>query len=99
MPQPYVDAVFRAMWEEERKMDDPEVARAALDEAGLDGARLFARTQEQEVKDRLLRNTEHSVERGTFGAPTFFVSDEMFFGKDRLRDVEEAIVQRATASS
>ncbi len=89
--QPYVDAVFRAMWEEGRKMDDPDAARAALDEAGLDGTRLLARTQEQEVKDRLLRNTEHSVERGSFGAPTFFVGDEIFFGKDRLREVEAAI--------
>ena len=93
--QAYVDAVFRAMWEEGRKMDDPAVARAALDEAGLDAARLLARTQEQEVKDRLLRNTERSAERGAFGAPTFFVADEMFFGKDRLRDVEEAIMQNA----
>ncbi len=96
--RPYVDAVFRALWEEGRKMDDADVARAALDEAGLDGARLLARTQEQEVKDRLLRNTERSVERGAFGAPTVFVGDEMFFGKDRLRDVEEAIMQQPTAS-
>ncbi len=71
--------------------------RAAIDGAGLDGARLLARTQEQEVKERLLRNTEHSVERGTFGSPTFFVGDKMFFGKDRLRDVEEAITQRSAA--
>jgi 2-hydroxychromene-2-carboxylate isomerase len=97
--RPYVDAVFRAMWEEERKMDDPDVARAVLEDAGLDGARLLARTQEQEVKDRLLRNTEHSVERGTFGAPTFFVGDEIFFGKDRLREVEEAIMQESTTPS
>jgi 2-hydroxychromene-2-carboxylate isomerase len=75
-----VDAVFRAMWEGGRKMDDPETARAVLDGAGLDGTRLPARGQEQEVKDRLLRNTERSVERGAFGAPTFFVGDELFFG-------------------
>ena len=79
------------MWEEGRKMDDPQVIRAALDEAGLDGARILARIQEQDVKDALLRNTESSVARGNFGAPTFFVGDEMFFGKDRLRDVEEEI--------
>lgn len=87
----YVDAVFRLMWENEKKMDDPEVIRASLDAAGLDGARTLARIQEQEVKDRLLENTEGSVARGTFGAPTFFVGDEMFFGKDKLRDVEEEI--------
>ena len=88
----YVDAVFRHMWEEGRKMDDPEVIRAALDGSGLDGARMLARIQEQDVKDKLLQNTEASVARGTFGAPTFFVGDEIFFGKDRLRDVEEEIV-------
>jgi 2-hydroxychromene-2-carboxylate isomerase len=87
----YADAVFRHVWEEGRKMDDPEVIRAALDQAGLDGARTLARIQEQEVKDRLLKNTESSVARGTFGAPTFFVGGEIFFGKDRLRDVEEEI--------
>jgi len=88
----YVDAVFRHMWEEGRKMDDPEVIRAALDSSGIDGARVLARIQDQDVKDKLLQNTEASVARGTFGAPTFFVGDEIFFGKDRLRDVEEEIV-------
>jgi 2-hydroxychromene-2-carboxylate isomerase len=87
----YVEAVFRLMWEDERKMDDPEVIRASLDAAGLDGARTLARIQAQEVKDKLLENTEASVARGTFGAPTFFVGDEIFFGKDKLRDVEEEI--------
>ena len=89
----YVDAVFKAMWAEPKKMDDPQVASAALQQAGLDGARLLARTQEPEVKDRLLKNTEASVARGAFGSPTFFVGDEIFFGKDRLRDVEEEIVR------
>ena len=92
---PYVDAVFRCMWEEGRKMDDAQVIGAALDQAGLDGARVLARIQDQEIKDRLLKNTEASVARGTFGSPTFFVGDEIFFGKDRLRDVEEEIVAQA----
>ena len=92
--QPYVDAVFRAMWEDGCKMDDPAVAGAVLDRAGLDGARLLARTQEPEVKELLLRNTAQAVERGVFGSPTFFIGNEMFFGKDRLREVEEAIVHR-----
>ena len=88
----YVDAVFHHMWEEPKKMDDAEVIRTALDSSGLDGARTLARIQEQDVKDKLLKNTEASVARGTFGAPTFFVGDEIFFGKDKLRDVEEEIV-------
>ena len=87
----YADAVFRLMWEDGLKMDDPEVIRTALDAAGLDGARTLARIQEQDVKDKLLKNTEASVARGTFGAPTFFVGNEIFFGKDKLRDVEEEI--------
>ena len=91
----YVDAVFQLMWEEGKKMDDPAVIRAALDQSGIDGARVLARIQDQEVKDRLLKNTEASVARGTFGAPTFFVGDEIFFGKDRLRDVEEEIAAQA----
>lgn len=94
---PYVDAVFDGMWEGAKKMDDPEVVRAVLEASGLDAARILARTQDQDVKDALLKNTEASVARGTFGAPTFYVGDDMFFGKDRLRDLEEEIVRRAAA--
>src|ERR1043166_8576220 len=88
----YIDEVFRHMWAEPKKMDDATLARTALAESGLDGARLLAMTQQAAVKDRLLANTQKSVERGAFGSPTFFVGDEMFFGKDRLRDVEEEIL-------
>ena len=92
----YVDEIFRHMWAEPKKMDDPEVVRSALEESGFNAASLMARTQEPEVKDRLLANTQASVARGTFGAPTFFVGDEIFFGKDRLRDVEDEIVRANT---
>ena len=92
----YVDEVFRHMWAEPKKMDDPEVVRAALEQSGLNAAALLARTQEPAVKDRLLKNTEASVARGTFGSPTFFVGSEIFFGKDRLRDVEEELVRAKT---
>src|SRR5439155_26646141 len=88
----YVEAVFHHMWQEPKRMDDPEVIRAALDVSGFDGAHTLERIQGPAVKERLLRNTEESVARGTFGAPTFFVGDEIFFGKDRLREVEEAIL-------
>lgn len=91
----YVEAMFHHMWEEPKKLDDPEVLRAALDASGLDGTRMLERVQDPAVKQKLLRNTEASVARGTFGAPTFFVAEEIFFGKDRLRDVEEAIVAAA----
>ncbi|MDX2204728.1 MAG: 2-hydroxychromene-2-carboxylate isomerase [Hyphomicrobiaceae bacterium] len=87
----YVDAVFHHMWEEPKKMDDAEVIRAALAQSGLDAERLTGRMQDPDVKEALLKSTESSVARGNFGSPTFFVGDEMFFGKDRLRDVEEEI--------
>jgi len=90
----YVDTVFADMWERERKMDDPEVIRAALDAAGLDGAQMLARIADAEVKAQLLANTQDAFERGAFGSPTFFVDGEIYFGKDRLRDVEEEIVRR-----
>ena len=90
----YVDVVYAAMWADGRKLDDPDTLRSVLDAAQLDGAGLLALTQDPAIKDALARNTAASVERGTFGAPTFFVSGEIFFGKDSLRDVEEAIAGR-----
>ena len=92
----YVDEVFRHMWAEPKKMDDPEVVRVVLEQSGLNAAALPARTQEPAVKDRLLKNTEASVARGAFGSPTFFVGSEIFFGKDRLRDVEEELARAKT---
>jgi 2-hydroxychromene-2-carboxylate isomerase len=88
----YVAAVFHHMWEAPKRLDDPAVLCAALDESGLAGARILERTQDPAVKQRLLRNTEDSVARGSFGAPSFFLGDALWFGKDRLRDLEEAIV-------
>jgi 2-hydroxychromene-2-carboxylate isomerase len=92
----YVDEVFRHMWAEPKKMDDPEVVRAVLEQSGLNAAALLARAQAPEVKERLLKNTESSVARGTFGSPTFFAGNEIFFGKDRLRDVEEEVLRART---
>jgi 2-hydroxychromene-2-carboxylate isomerase len=89
----YVEAAFKAMWAEQKNMSDADVVATVLQQAGLDGARLIARTQEPEVKERLLKNTEASVARGAFGSPTFFVGDEIFFGKDKLRDVEDEIAR------
>jgi len=93
---PYLEAVFVGMWEQSRKMDDPEVFRAALVEARLDADRLLARTQDADVKDKLIAPTHRAFERGAFGIPTFFVGDEIYFGKDRLRDVEEEIVAHSS---
>jgi len=94
--EPYVDAMFDQMWAAPNKMDDPAVIGAVLTAAGLPAAELFALAQTQPVKDRLLANTVSSVERGTFGAPTFFVGDAIYFGKDRLSEVEEALAGRSS---
>ena len=89
--EPYVDAVYRAMWAEGLKMDDPAVVGAFLDKAGLPADRLLELTQDPEVKAELIRNTEEAVAAGVFGSPSFLVGGELFFGKDKLRDVEEEI--------
>jgi 2-hydroxychromene-2-carboxylate isomerase len=90
----YVAAAFHHMWEEPKKMDDPEVAVKALNASGLDGAKLLARAQDTDVKAKLIENTQSAVERGAFGSPTFFVGKEMFFGKEQLREVEEMVSGR-----
>lgn len=91
--EPYVDAVYAAMWEQQQNMADDGVIAATLNDAGLDAAALMAATQDADVKARLLDNTEAAHRRGAFGSPTFFVGDEMYFGKDRLREVEDEIVR------
>ena len=89
---PYVEAVFAAMWEEGAKMDDPGVIAQALTAAKLPAERLMALAQERAIKDELVANTSGAVERGVFGSPSFLVGDALYFGKDRLDDVEAAIV-------
>ena len=89
--EPYFRAAYHHMWVEPKKMDDPEVALAALASSGLDAKRLLARAGDAEVKAKLIESTQNAVDRGAFGSPTFFVGDEMFFGKEQLRDVEEML--------
>ncbi|MEM7412000.1 MAG: 2-hydroxychromene-2-carboxylate isomerase [Myxococcota bacterium] len=90
----YVEAVFGHMWAEPKKMDDPAVIEAALRESGLPVEKLLEGAQDPDVKQELIENTSAAVERGVFGSPSFFVGDELFFGKDRLRDVEEEILRQ-----
>ncbi len=93
----YVDRIFHFMWSEPRKLDDDEVIAATLGECGLDTGGILADARDPEVKQELIESTDASVARGTFGAPTFFVGDEIYFGKDRLRDVEEEILRQREA--
>lgn len=87
----YVNSMFHHMWEAPKKMDDLDVLRDALTASGFDATSVMARAQDTTVKARLIANTEASVARGTFGSPTFFVGDAIYFGKDRLGNVEDAI--------
>lgn len=88
----YVEAGLTSMWELGLKMDDPDVYVEAMTAAGLDGGALLERTQDPKVKAKLVENTAAAVERGAFGIPTFYVGSEMFFGKERLGQLEEEIV-------
>jgi 2-hydroxychromene-2-carboxylate isomerase len=87
----YLDVVFAAMWREPRNLGDPAVAADVLRDGGIDPARVAALAALPEVKAQLIANTDEAVARGAFGAPTFFVGDEMFFGQDRLEFVREAL--------
>ena len=96
--EPYFRAAYHHMWVEPKKMDDPQVFREAFLSSGLDIDRIIARAQQDEVKKRLIENTNAAAARGSFGSPTFFVGNEIFFGKDRLREVEEEIVAQLGAN-
>jgi len=84
-------AMFPAMWVEAQNVGDADVLRVVLEKLGLDAAHVIERCADPAIKDALRKNTDEAVERGAFGAPTFFVGDEMFFGNDRLDFVEEAL--------
>lgn len=90
----YVDEVYRHMWAEPKKMDEPDVIAAALEESGLPVEVILAGIQDPEVKAELIANTDDAVRRGVFGSPSFFVGTELFFGKDKLREVEEEILRQ-----
>ena len=90
----YVEAVYQHMWAEPKKMDEADVISVALTASGLPAEAILAGMQQPEIKQQLIKNTEDSVTRGVFGSPSFFVGDELFFGKDKLVEVEEEIQAR-----
>ena len=87
----YIDAMIDAMWEQGLKLDDAEVLHKALADAGFDADKIMTDMGDEAIKAKLLENTNAAVERGAFGIPTFFVGDEIFFGKERLGQVEELL--------
>jgi len=86
----YREAMYTALWQNGLKLDDPAVWAEVVTGAGLDAAALGSAVEDPEIKAGLVQSTESAVARGAFGVPTFFLGDEMWFGKDRLRDVVEA---------
>ncbi|WP_426165438.1 2-hydroxychromene-2-carboxylate isomerase [Sandarakinorhabdus sp. DWP1-3-1] len=87
---PLLETIFAAMWQAPRNMGDPALLAAALAAGGFDPAPWLASANDPEIKGALAKATEYAVSRGAFGAPTFFVGDEFFFGQDRLDWVEAA---------
>jgi 2-hydroxychromene-2-carboxylate isomerase len=85
---PYVEAIMAAMWEDGANAGEMDVVAGVLEGAGLNSAALFAKAEEPDIKAELAANTEKAAARGAFGVPTFFVGDEMFWGKERLAQVE-----------
>jgi 2-hydroxychromene-2-carboxylate isomerase len=90
----YVAAMYDHMWVKHKKLDSIDVLAAALSESGFDARELMDASNAPQVKAELIANTDRAVARGAFGSPTFFVDDEMWFGKEHLRDVEEAITRQ-----
>ena len=87
----YTDAVFRAIWSQGRNMNDPAMVGSVLKQAGFEPEAMLAVFADPAVKDKLKAATQEAVERGVFGAPTFFVDGEMYWGQDRLDIVEQAL--------
>ena len=90
--QKYIEIIYQSMWENGLKMDEPATIKTVLTEHGLPADEIISGSQEPATKQRLMDSTSYSVERGNFGSPTFFVGQEMFFGKDRLEQVEKEIL-------
>jgi 2-hydroxychromene-2-carboxylate isomerase len=96
--QQYLRGVFKALWVDGSNLNDPAVTARALADIGFDPAEVMGWVNDPEVKAALRSTTDEAVSRGAFGCPTFFVGSEMFFGKDRLREVEEEIVEQLSAA-
>jgi 2-hydroxychromene-2-carboxylate isomerase len=87
----YRDAVFDAVYTQERNLSDMELVKQTLREAGLDADAYLQGMERADIKQKLVRNTDDAVARGVFGVPSFFVGNELFFGQDRLEFVLEAL--------
>jgi 2-hydroxychromene-2-carboxylate isomerase len=87
----YVDCTMSGMWEKDLNIQDKDVLKQALEEDGIDYIAIFNIIETKECKDQLIANTSWAVEKGAFGIPTFFIDDQIFFGKDHMYQLEEYI--------
>jgi 2-hydroxychromene-2-carboxylate isomerase len=85
---PFVHAVFRAFFQEDRDISDAGVIAQIAQSLGIDGRALMEGAQEPAIKDALRKRVEDAVALGVFGAPTIVVDGEMFWGNDRLPQIE-----------
>ena len=85
----YIEVMFKNMWIEPKNLNNEDVLKKVLIENNFDFDDFIKRITDQNVKNRLISNTENAVKKGAFGAPTIFVGDQMFFGQDRMEFVEE----------
>jgi 2-hydroxychromene-2-carboxylate isomerase len=93
--EPYIDALFDAVWVDGKDLGDLEVVKSVLESAGIDVDKVMTSIQDPAIKSALIANTEEAVERGVFGVPTVFLGSEMYFGQDRLQFVEQAMQDQA----
>ena len=88
----FMDVIFKAIWVDALNLNDPEVLTSVLTKAQFDPAELLALANEQATKDKLKDVTTQAVERGVFGAPTFFVGTQMYWGQDRIEQLKLALI-------
>ena len=84
--------MFSAAWAEGRDLSSPEVLADILNRAGFNADEAMAAIAQPAIKSELIEATDEAVARGVFGAPTFFVNDELFFGQDRMDWVKRALI-------
>ena len=90
----FIEALLPAIWEQGLDVTDADLLGNILADGGFDAQELLARTQDPAIKQALIDNTEQAVERGAFGIPTMFVEGEIYFGKERLGQIEEQLASQ-----
>ena len=87
----FIELLLPPIWEDGLDVTDAETLGKILQDGGFDAAELLEKTQDPAIKQALIDNTEKAVERGAFGIPTIYIDGEMYFGKERLGQIEEQI--------